>query len=236
MPNLQQYLFVGCNFIGHAAIKTFLTTMTQLEKLYQSIQHLKELGVKLPDDLIDQTNRVEEEIIKKDVIPALADTISPVIKQIQREIILVVEYVPDEPVSVRWTRKRSMTIPLELDFANDNKKKAFSERETVTISPHSKSSKTTLSIKFPDGKIISHRFAYHTLVDTIKVVGHEKVKKLNIICCGVPLVSETKDDFYTQHELTKGVYIMTHSSTRTKKDQLDEISKKLGLGLKTEIV
>lgn len=210
--------------------------MTQLEKLYQSIQHLKELGIDLPDKLIEDTNRVEEEIIKKDIIPVLADTISPVIKQIQREIILVVEYVPNEPVSVRWTRKRSLTMSPELEFINDTKKNAFSERETFTISPHSKSSKTTLSVSFPDGKTISHRFAKETLVDTIKIVGHEKVKQLNIICCGVPLVSSTKDDFYTQHELTKGVYIMTHSSTKSKKEQLDEISKKLAVGLKVEIV
>jgi hypothetical protein len=91
--------------------------MTQLEKLYQSIQNLKELGVKLPDQLIDETNRVEEEIIKNDIIPALADTISPVISQIQREIILVVEYVPDEPLSVRLTRKRSLTSPSEKSLA-----------------------------------------------------------------------------------------------------------------------
>jgi hypothetical protein len=210
--------------------------MTQLEKLYQSIQNLKELGVQLPDKLIDETNRVEEEIIKNDIIPALAETISPVINQIQREIILVVEYVPDEPLSVRLTRKRSMAIPVELDFANDKKEKTFSERETFTISSHSKSSKTTLRVKFADGKTISHRFAYDTLLDTIKIIGYDKVKELNMICCGVPLVSNHKDDFYTQHELSKGIYVMTHSSTRTKKEQLDEISKRLKLGLKTEIV
>jgi hypothetical protein len=210
--------------------------MTQLEKLYQSIETLKELGVQLPEKLIDDTNRVEEEIIKNDIIPVLASSISPVINQIQREIVLVIEYVPDEPLSVRLTRKRSMAIPFEVEVSSDKKTKEFTERETFTISPHSKSSKTTLKVKFPDGKTISHRFAYDTLVDTIKLVGHEKVRTLNIMCCGVPLVSSRKDNFYRQHELSKDVYIMTHSSTRTKKDQLDEMSKKLSLGLKTEIV
>lgn len=210
--------------------------MTQLEKLYQSIQNLKELGVQLPDKLIDETNRVEEEIIKNDIIPALADTISPVINQIQREIILVVEYVPDEPLNVKLTRKRSLTIPPELDKQTDKKHNAFTERQTYTIPSHTKSSKTTLRVKFSDGKIISHRFAYDTLVDTIKNIGHEKVRALNIFCCGVPLVSSTKDDYYAQHELTKNVLVMTHSSTKSKKEQLDEISKRLGLGLKVEIV
>lgn len=43
--------------------------MTKLEQLYNSIQNLKELGVQLPDKLIEETNRVEEEIIQKEVIP-----------------------------------------------------------------------------------------------------------------------------------------------------------------------
>lgn len=210
--------------------------MTQLEKLYQSIQNLKELGVQLPEKLLEETNRVEEEIIKNDIIPALADTISPVINQIQREIILVVEYVPDEPVSVRWTRKRSLLNYSDTDTLDNVPKATFSERQTFTISPHSKSSKTVLSVTFPNGQTISNRFANETLVDTIKAIGYEKVKDLNILCCGVPLVSNEKDDFYTQHQLVSGVYIMTHSSTRTKKDQLDEISSRLGLDLKVEII
>ena len=210
--------------------------MTQLEKLYQSIQNLKELGVQLPPKLIEETSRVEEEIIKNSIIPALADTISPIIQQIQREIILVVEYVPDEPLSVRLTRKRSMTMPIDQEASIAVPRREFIEREPFTISSHSKSSKTVLSVKFPEGKTISNRFAYDTLLETIKSIGHEKVKGLNIVYCGVPLVSDKKDDFYTQHELTRGVYIMTHSATKVKKEQLDEISKKLGLGLKVEIV
>lgn len=132
--------------------------MTQLEKLYQPIQNLKELGVQLPDKLIDETNRVEEKIIKKDIIPALSKAISPVINQIKREIILVVEYVPDEPLSVKLTRKRSLTIPPEQDIRTDRKNRKLAERETYTISSHTKSSKTTLRVKFPGGKSIAHRF------------------------------------------------------------------------------
>ncbi len=78
--------------------------MTKLEKLYNSIQSLKELGVQLPNELLDETNRVEEEIIKNDVIPLLEETISPMISQIQRELVLVIDYIPDEPITVRLTR------------------------------------------------------------------------------------------------------------------------------------
>ena len=92
--------------------------MTRIEELYSSIQTLKKLGVKLPEELIEETNRVEEEIIKNDIIPALAETISPIIGQIQRGIVLVVEYTPNEPLSVKLTRKRSFAIPQEQDISD----------------------------------------------------------------------------------------------------------------------
>lgn len=51
--------------------------MTKLDDLYKSIQTLKELGVQLDSKLIEETNRVEEEIIKNEILPALAQTIDP---------------------------------------------------------------------------------------------------------------------------------------------------------------
>ena len=39
--------------------------MTKLEKLYQTIQNLKELGLPLDERLIKETEQLEEEIIQK---------------------------------------------------------------------------------------------------------------------------------------------------------------------------
>ena len=49
-------------------------------------------------------------------------------------------------------------------------------------------------------------------------------------------ISKTRDDFYNQHELPGGYLILTHSSTDKKKRQVEEISQKLGLELKVEVV
>jgi Mrr N-terminal domain len=126
--------------------------MTRIEELYNSIQTLKKLGVKLPEELIEETNRVEEEIIKNDIIPALAETISPIIEQIQRGIILVVEYVPNEPLSVRLTRKRSFAIPEEQDIPDISvTKKTFAEKEkSFKISPHTKKKKNPILPQYPE--------------------------------------------------------------------------------------
>jgi hypothetical protein len=205
--------------------------MTQLEKLYQSIQTLNELGATLPQSLIEQTNRIEEEIIKNDVIPALAETINPVIQQIQRDIMLIVDYKPNEPLSVRIAKKKSSVIPQEQDFPqNDEKEEKIIER---TFAP--KSPKTGLIVEFPDGKVIAERYAYETLIEALKKIGWERVRDMNIIVNKLPFISNKEYDV-DQHEIIKGVYCVTHSATKRKKEILDQISEQYNLGLKVEIV
>lgn len=209
--------------------------MTKLEKLYNSIESLKELGLKLDAKLLEETSRLEEEIIKNDVIPLLEEQIRPHLSQIKRELVLEIDYIPDEPITVNITRKRSFSS-LEATSKPQTKEQTISTHRTFSISPHHKSHKTVLSVKFPDGKVISEHLALQTLVKCIQIIGFEKVQALGIICSGVPLVSNKKDDFYNQEEIKNGLYIMTHSNTQTKKQQLDEISKRLKLGLNVEIV
>lgn len=209
--------------------------MTKLEQLYNSIENLKELGVQLPDKLIEETNRVEEEIIQNEVIPALSQAIDPIINQIQRELLLVIEYSPNEPLQVKMTRKRSFKITPDEEREVLNKT-AQKKETSYTITPHTKSKKTNLLVKFPDGTEINNRFAYQTLCEVIEKIGPEKVQNLNIIHSGVPLVSRQEDDFYSQHPVKGGFFVITHSSTATKKQQISEISKRLNLKLKVKIL
>ena len=204
--------------------------MTKLEELYNAIQKLKELGVQLPGELIEETNRVEEEIIKHEVIPALSDAIDPIISQIQRELLLVVEYIPDEPLQVKMTRKRSFKYHEE-EQTFETSKKTIQKEPGYSVAPHTKSRKTNLLVTFPDGTKIENRFAYQTFCEVIEKAGAEKVAALNIIQSGINIVSKQPDDFYQQHKLKGGWLILTHSSTAMKKAHLEEISKHLNLNL-----
>lgn len=209
--------------------------MTKLQKLYSSIESLKELGVKLPAELIEETNRVEEEIIKKEVIPTLEKEISPIISQIQRELVLVIDYIPEEPLQVRLTRKRSLKLTEEEEKIFE-KNESTRKETSYTITPHTKSKKTNLQVIFPDGTIISNHSTSDTLLQTIDKIGAEKVRKLQIRQSGVDLVAEEEDAFYRQDKTKDGYWLITHSSTAVKKKVLDEISERLGLELKVEIV
>lgn len=205
--------------------------MTKLEQLYNAIQNLKELGVQLPEKLIEETNRVEGEIIQNEVIPALSEAIEPIINQIQRELVLVVEYIPEEPLQVKMTRKRSFKLTEEEDRLTV-KRKDFKKESSYTLAPHTKSKWTNLLVEFPDGTKIQNRFAYQTLCDVIKQAGAEKVAQLGIRQSGTDLVSKNEDDFYQQHTIKGGWLVMTHSSTEQKKQHIEEISRLLYLGLK----
>ena len=85
--------------------------MTKLEKLYAIIQNSKELGVNLGEDVLRQTNELEEKIIRDEILPIIGKNIEPTLRQIKRKLVLVVDYDPEaaQPLSVRMTRKRVIT-------------------------------------------------------------------------------------------------------------------------------
>ena len=211
--------------------------MTKLEKLYQSIEGLKELGLPLNEETLKAVDNLEEELIKNEVIPRLTGSIEPIITQIQRPIVLVVDYVPGEPLSVRLTRKRVITddnftkeYPLTPKLIEPEKKSG----KTITSAP--KAAWTGLLVTYPDGAVINNKYAYETLIQVVEKAGIEKVEKLGLKQVGLDFISKTRDDFYNQHELPGGYLIVTHSATIKKKQQIEEISKKMGLGLKVEVV
>lgn len=207
--------------------------MTKLDQLYNSIQNLKELGVQLPEKLLEETNRVEEEIIQKEVIPALSEAIDPIINQIQRELIIVIEYIPEEPLQVRMTRKRSFRFQEEEEKLATKRKK-FKKEESYNLTSHSRSKWTNLIVTFPDGTEIANRFAYQTLCDAIEKIGADTVAKLGIKQSGIDLVSRKEDDFYQQHKINGNWLVQTHSSTDQKINILEEISRQLNLNLKVK--
>ena len=212
--------------------------MTKLEKLYSIIENSKELGLQLGEDVLRQTSELEENIIKKEILPVLTETIEPALSQVRRELVLVVDYVPDEPISVKISRKRNFTA--EIEDAKEILPDLQVEHNIGTIKRRGdkKAPRTKLRVTLHDGRIIEHRFALETLKEVVQIVGIDKVSALNIIQCGVPLVSNTLDNVYSssQKDLQNGWYLMTLSSTSTKKQQLDKISNAYDLEIVVEIV
>ena len=99
-----------------------------------------------------------------------------------------------------------------------------------------KSKPSRLIVSFSDGTDICENSASNTLAETINKIGVEMVIGLNIIFDNVPYISKDKDLMYRGTFLKNGYFVNTHSSTSTKKKQLEEISQKLNLDLKIDII
>lgn len=211
--------------------------MSQLKKLYQTMTNLKELGLKINDDLIDEVNKLEEEIIKREILPVLTEKIEPALSPVERELVLVVDYVPNQPLSVRISRKRNFAaeIPdakiIELDPEVEHSERGqFSAVIT-------RGNATKLIVKFPDGTVIAEPKATETFVKAVKKIGVEKVRsvveKENLVFCRVPVISNRRDSKYgkSQKDLGGGWLLITHSNNPMKKNFLDKVSEVLNLNL-----
>jgi hypothetical protein len=206
------------------------------------METLRKEGLSLNEDLERQVSELEEEIIKKEILPVVTETIAPALKQVQRELVLVVDYVPGVPVSVHLSRKRNFTQQLSdakeivLDPVVQHSKKNIKKKTGLTHGPA-----TQLIIEFPDGTIISEKSAVETMKAAVLKIGISQVRKVveeyNLKLSKAPVISNRRDEKYAsaQKDLGGGWLLMTHSSNIDKKRFFDKLSKILNLGLKVKV-
>ncbi len=193
------------------------------------------MGIELPEDILQQTSEMEEKLIREDVLPVLRDSIDPVLRQIKRELILVVEYHPEEPISVRISRKRNLSDLSEATILTPDPVPEIKRRAAQTRVGKRKPN-TYLRVTMADGKVYcNEKDATDTFCDVLQTVGLMRVRQLEIMPSGINLVSTSKDKNRQQRKVG-GFYIFTNRCTRQKADQLEEISKRLGLKMKIEVI
>lgn len=139
--------------------------MTKLEKLYSIIENSREVGVKLSKDVLQQVEELEEGIIKEEILPALGNDIAPRLEPIKRDLVLVVEYHPGEPISVALSRKTKISeIMGAKTLTPRSSTPVKSDEEPTEVEPHvpTKHIENTtkgMRVTFPDGTVIWHRQA-----------------------------------------------------------------------------
>ena len=211
--------------------------MTRLSNLYQAIETLRKEGLEINEDLEKQVSELEEEIIKKEILPVITETIAPALKPVKRELVLVVDYIPDAPLSVHISRKRNIAA---ITDAKEITPDSLMEHTTKThhMSGEPNAPATRLKITYNEGYIIQEKKAAKTFCQFVLKTGIDKVRALNLTWCKVPLVSNTLDDKYSgsQIPLGDGWYLMCHSNTQTKFNQIERIINALNIPAKVEIV
>ena len=212
--------------------------MSRLGDLYKAMETLRKEGLSLNEDLERQVSELEENIIKKEILPIVTETIERALKQVERELVLVVDYHPGMPISVSLSRKTNITElieakRLEADPEVDHKEFGPRKNKRTQIAP-----KTGLCIRRKDGTILQEHNAATTFTSAIMEAGLIRVRQLDVSFCGINIVSTTKDKKYghAQREVAPGLYVLTHSSTKDKSRILSKINKALNLGWKIEII
>ena len=209
--------------------------MSRLSDLYKAMETLRKEGVST-EDLEQKVGSLEEDIIKKEILPIVTQTIEPALKQVQRELVLVVNYHPGEPISVSLSRKANIAELIDAKLLEQDPQVEHRDGTKRRNPVEHINEKSVLRVTFPDGTVIEDKKAKMTFTKTIQKLGLMRVRNLGIAFCGVPIVSNTLDKKYgkTQVPVEGGLYVMTHSSTRDKKKMLDKIAIRLGIKLIVE--
>ena len=213
--------------------------MSRLDDLYKAMETLRKEGLPVHDDLEQKASELEEEIIKKEILPVLTKTIEPALQPVQRELVLVVDYVPGQPLSVHLSRKRNFTAELDdaKEIVLDPEVSHSSHEQKATDDKIERGPTRDLSVIFPDGTERAEKTAVETLVKVVKKIGVAEVRKVvedyNLKFCKVPVISNRRDEKYgkSQKDLGGGWLLITHSNNPMKKAFLDKVSQVLHLGL-----
>lgn len=223
--------------------------MNKLEDLYNGMRSLQRAGVPLNDKLLQDISKCEESLIKSEILPALSKNVEPLLSQIQRELVLVLEYHPGEPISVALSRKAKISEIMEAkrlipqgSIAPRPNRPVVSPTPALPVEQHFPSKKITnhtkgMRVTFPSGKVIWEQNAIDTFVMTLREIGFDRVNSVGIIHCGYNLASKTQRPTELgriwQHECD-GWYIYSNISNNTKVDDLKQISRRLGLRLQID--
>lgn len=213
--------------------------MSTLSELYITMENLRKLNLPIDERLKQEAAKLEEDLIRTEILPTLTEKIEPALAQVQRELVLVVDYVPGTPLKVSLSRKRNIAdvLPDAVEIKPDPEvtHKTYGSRNVGKgeIAP-----KSGLRVTMPDGRVITHSKAKDTFIDAILAIGINRVRTLGLKFCKIPIISNTRDKKYgrAQHEVGNGWMILTHSSTADKKKMLDKIAKALNIKLRVEII
>lgn len=212
--------------------------MSRLSDLYKAMETLRREGLPVDVELEQKASALEEDIIKKEILPILSKTIEPALQPVKRELVLAVDYVPGQQLCVHLSRKRNFASELtdakEIVLDPEVKHTELGVRLPNQVK---RKSASEMSVAFPDGTVIAEKKAVDTLFAVVKKIGVSEVRKVveehKLKFCRVPVVSNRRDEKYgrSQRDLGNGWLLNTHSNNNMKKDFIEKISDVLGLGI-----
>lgn len=200
--------------------------MSKLSDIKAALKQVEALGLPISGEQKRALRMAESNYVQTDIIPKIKESIKDLFGDVEHKVKIIIDYDgnPDnEPNVYKETAPVNASAFSQDLFGNTGKGKVRN---------------TGLRVTFPDGRKLQDR-GFEVLMAIVKEVGPDLVHEMDIKCCGLPLVDDHKSDGpygKDQKELPGGYWLITNSDTTRKKDQIDTISKELGLGLKVEVL
>lgn len=217
--------------------------MTTLKELYTTLKSLRDMHLPVDEKLLKAADNLEEKIIKEQILPALSQNIEPQLSEIQRDLVLVVEYHPGEPLGVALSRKAKISEIIDAKTLTPKSSKPVTSTEkpepaeTRLPTKHIENPTKGLRVTFPDGTVFWHRAAIDTFVDSLRKIGLDRIPQVGIEHAAYPLVGKQKRPVQPgkvwQHEVD-GWYVYSNIANETKVGDLKKISDFFRLDLKIE--
>ena len=226
--------------------------MKELDYWYDIREKLQKVGSCLNDEQENMLAECEKRYIEDSVLPPVKSQIEPLIKALKSGEVIVLDYKPGSGFDFWMLKDRQWLEDLKEDM--DHLEPKMQDPGVVSEPPMSPTSQEEpdiygpatkiLRVTFPDGTVIRDNIAKKTLAEVVRKIGVERVAKvvedLGLKCCRHPIVSKLRCERYwykgSQMALDDGWLLMTNSSTKSKREFLEKVSRALGLGLKVEEV
>ena len=205
--------------------------MSKIQDYYDFIDKFKgDLKPRLQTEL----EQLEDSLIAEEILPAISESVAPVLDILRRHLTLVVDYDPQAGIIVKTTRgevvvKENTAKKYEIPKTHKVVKVAEAqhvegkEDEPQKSKKIKRSPKTGLCVWLSNGDFIQAKKANLTMAEAVKWAGVETVASLGFPHDGDYLVSKKEHPKYAgeQQSLPNGYLLNTHSSTKTKKLQLE---------------
>lgn len=212
--------------------------MSKLEELYNTMNSLKNLNLPIDEKLMQAVNELEEQIIKTEVLPSITKDLEPRLRQIKRKLVLVIDYDPDDVLSVKLSRKVNISKLIEGKNINDGFSSTIPQ-EKVHRSSSNKSESKGLVVTYRDGTEICEHTAIDTFIKVLRNIGLSKVKSVGIMHGEYNLVDTKKrpetSKVTWQHKVD-GYYVYANLSNMQKVSDLKKISDYFHFGMDVRFV
>ena len=203
---------------------------------------------KLTDEQKKILEGLEDQLIAEEILPAISESVAPVLGALRRPLTLVVDYDPTGGIVVKTTRGEVVVkehTAKKYQIPTTQKVVTVAETEDVP-EPQPQEDSTAEATKFTrgpikkfevrlNGKVIEGKDGAGILAETIRQIGYERVAALNIMFVKgvynlVDRRKRTDQDKIWQRE-SEGWYIYTNTSNPTKAANLAKIAQRLGLDM-----